>query len=227
MNKQVILIIDDEPQIRKLLVITLGSNGFNIVEAETATEGMLEAANKSPDLILLDIGLPDKSGHDVLRNLREWYTKPIIILSAQDNEEDIVSALERGANDYIAKPFRTSELLARLRSVLQKSSTKEDALIISCGDLLINLRTQTVKRQGVIVKLTELEYFLLLTMARNEGTVLTHGYLLNQVYGSSFINEVALLKVLIASLRKKIETDPNRPLLIITERGIGYRFTRF
>lgn len=224
MNNPVILIIDDEPQIRKLLVITLQSNGFKVVETETAKQGLAAAASKPPDLILLDIGLPDESGHVVLRQLREWYSNPVIILSVQDNEEDIVGALDQGANDYLVKPFRTGELLARIRSALREKSVDENSPVIEFGELHIDLGARLLKKENKIVKLTATEYSLMALMVKNAGKVLTHHYLLNQVCGPSYKNESQYLRVFIAQLRKKIETDPNRPLHIITEPRVGYRF---
>ena len=224
MNSPVILIIDDEPQIRKLLVITLQSNGFRVVETETAKQGMAMAASKPPDLILLDLGLPDENGQEVLKQLREWYANPIIILSVQDNEEDIVTALDQGANDYLVKPFRTGELLARIRSAIREKSVDENTPILEFGELFIDLSARILKRGNKIIKLTATEYSLLALLIKNEGKVLTHQYLLNQVWGPSYKNESQYLRVFIAQLRKKIEIDPNRPIHIITEPRVGYRF---
>ncbi len=224
MTNPVILIIDDESQIRKLLTITLQSNGYHVVESENAKEGMITAASRPPDLILLDLGLPDESGHEVLKHLREWYSNPIIILSVQDSEEDIVAALDNGANDYLVKPFRTGELLARIRSAIRKNSLDENSPAVECGELTIDFASRVVKKEGKIVKLTATEYSLLALMVKNEGKVLTHQYLLNQVWGPSYKSESQYLRVFVAQLRKKIETDPNRPIHIITESGVGYRF---
>jgi two-component system KDP operon response regulator KdpE len=226
MNNPAILIIDDEPQIQKLLSITLKSNGFNTVESETAKEGMVAAASHPPDLILLDLGLPDESGHEVLKHLREWYSNPIIILSVQNSEDDIVTALDHGANDYLVKPFRTGELLARIRSALRKNSIDENSPVVEYGTLMIDFGSRIIKKENRIVKLTATEYSLLALMIKNEGKVLTHQYLLNQVWGPSYKNESQYLRVFVAQLRKKIETDPNRPLHIITEPRVGYRFMR-
>ena len=223
-NKAEILIIDDEPQIRKLLDITLQSNDYRVNEASTAKEGLVTAASHPPDLILLDIGLPDESGHSVLIKLREWYNNPIIILSVQSGEEDIVKALDNGANDYLIKPFRTGELLARIRSVLRKSSSEKNSSIIHHGDLIIDLENRIVKKNENIIKLTATEYSLLVLFAKNEGRALTHQYLLREVWGPSYLNQSQYLRVFIAQLRKKIEKDSNRPLHIITESGVGYRF---
>jgi two-component system KDP operon response regulator KdpE len=224
MNNAEILIIDDEVQIRKLLDITLKSNHYKVIEAVDAKEGLLMAANHPPDLILLDIGLPDENGHDVLQKLRQWYTKPIVILSVQSSEQDIVKALDNGANDYLIKPFRTGELLARIRSALRASTTEDNNSIITCNNLQIDLSLRTVKRDRELVKLTATEYNLLTLLAKNEGKVLTHQFLLKQVWGPSYSNQSQYLRVFIAQLRKKIEPDPNRPEYIITESGVGYRF---
>lgn len=224
MNNASILIIDDEVQIRKLLTITLHSYDFQVQEAVTAKEGLTMVANHPPDLVLLDLGLPDENGHEVLRHLREWYTNPVIILSVQSSEEDIVKALDNGANDYLVKPFRTGELMARIRSALRKASLDENNPIAEFDDLTIDFAARTIKKNNVPVKLTATEYSLLALMAKNEGKVLTHQYLLNQVWGPSYRNESQYLRVFVAQLRKKIESDPNRPTHIITESGVGYRF---
>jgi two-component system, OmpR family, KDP operon response regulator KdpE len=224
MNSASILIIDDEVQIRKLLTITLESQNYHVQVASNAKEGLTLVANHPPDLVLLDLGLPDESGHEVLRHLREWYTKPIIILSVQSTEEDIVKALDNGANDYLIKPFRTGELMARIRSAIRKASMDENNPIGQFDDLSIDYANRIVKKDSVVIKLTATEYTLLALMAKNEGKVLTHQYLLKQVWGPSYSNESQYLRVFVAQLRKKIETDPNRPAHIITESRVGYRF---
>ncbi|HEV8283609.1 MAG TPA: response regulator [Chitinophagaceae bacterium] len=224
MNKAEILIIDDEPQIRKLLEITLQSNGYLFKSAVSAKEGLIMAANHPPELILLDLGLPDGSGHQVLQKLRLWFTNPIIILSVQKNEEDIIRALDNGANDYLSKPFRTGELLARIRSALRDSITEEGDTILNFQDLQIDLSARTVKKNNQFVKLTSTEYNLLSLLVRNEGKVLTHQYLLRAIWGPGYINQSQYLRVFIAQIRKKIEDDPNRPEYLLTESGVGYRF---
>ncbi|MEQ1732583.1 MAG: response regulator [Bacteroidia bacterium] len=224
MNNVTVLIIDDEAAIRKLLTITLESNEYKVSEAKTAKEGLVAAANHPPHAILLDLGLPDESGHSVLIKLRQWYTNPIIILSAQSTEEDIVKALDNGANDYLVKPFRTGELLARLRSVIRTNTADEANPIITCNDLQLNLATRTVTKNNVAVKLTATEYNLLALLIKNEGRVLTHHYVLKQIWGPSYLSQSQYLRVFIAQLRKKIEVDANKPLHIITESGVGYRF---
>ena len=224
MAKTEVLIIDDEAQIRKLLDISLGSNGYTVQQASTAREGMVMAANHPPDLVILDLGLPDEDGHTVLQKLREWFTNPILILSVQNSEADIIKALDNGANDYLSKPFRTGELLARMRSALRSSATEESKPVVICEDMEIDLVERTVKKMNELVKLTATEYNLLALFVRNEGKVLTHQYLLRDVWGPGYINQTQYLRVFIAQLRKKIETDPNRPQLIRTESGVGYRF---
>lgn len=224
MTKAEILIIDDEVQIRKLLQITLQSNDYAVKEAFTAKDGCIMAANHPPDLIILDLGLPDDNGHNVLKQLREWYTNPVIILSVQSSEADIIKALDNGANDYLVKPFRTGELLARIRSSLRSNLIEESTPIIKCNGLSMDLAARSVKKNNDQVKLTSTEYNLLSLFARNEGKVLTHHYLLREIWGPGYINQSQYLRVFIAQLRKKIENDPNRPQYIITEAGIGYRF---
>jgi two-component system, OmpR family, KDP operon response regulator KdpE len=224
MNKAEILIIDDEEQIRKTLEITLRTNNYNVNEAATGNAGLIMASNHPPDLILLDLGLPDKDGMLVLEELRQWHTGPVIILSVQNSEEVIIKALDKGANDYLSKPFRTGELLARIRSALRTTVAEENEPVISSGDLEIDLMTRTVKKNGELVKLTNTEYTLLALFARNEGKVLTHQYLLRAVWGPGFISQTQYLRVFIANIRKKIESDPNRPQHLQTESGVGYRF---
>ncbi len=224
MNKAEILIIDDEEQIRKTLEITLKTNNYNVTQAATANEGLIMASNHPPDLILLDLGLPDKDGIMVLQELRLWHTGPIIILSVQNSEEVIISALDKGANDYLTKPFRTGELLARIRSALRSTAPEESEPIIDTEELQIDLQARTVKKKGELVKLTNTEYNLLALFARNDGKVLTHQYLLRVVWGPGFISQSQYLRVFIAQIRKKIEDDPNRPQYLLTESGVGYRF---
>ncbi|RYF89897.1 MAG: response regulator, partial [Chitinophagaceae bacterium] len=217
MNKTEILIIDDEDQIRKLLDITLHSNNYAVKQAVSARDGLIMASNHPPDLILLDIGLPDKSGIVLLEELREWFTNPVIILSVQNSEDVIIQALDKGANDYLTKPFRTGELLARIRSALRNPVTEETEPVINTEDLQINLSLRTVMVRGEKVKLTGTEYNLLALFAGNEGKVLTHVFLLRAVWGPGFINQSQYLRVFIAQIRKKIEKDPNRPMYLLTE----------
>lgn len=224
MNKAEILIIDDEAPIRKLLEITLESNDYKVWLAETGKEGMLMAVNHPPELILLDIGLPDKSGHEILKELRTWYTKAIIVLSVQSSEEDIVKALDNGATDYLTKPFRTAELMARIRSVIRRNQLQNDNSILTCDDLQIDFGARVVKRNEVLLKLTSTEFNLLALFMKNEGRVLTHQFILKEIWGVGYQSETQYLRVFVATLRKKIEINPNQPIHIITESGVGYRF---
>jgi two-component system KDP operon response regulator KdpE len=224
MNKPEIFVIDDEAEMLRLLEITLESNGYKVETAVRAKEGLIMASNHPPDLILLDLGLPDESGHVVLQKLREWYTKPILILSVQDNESDIVKALDNGADDYLVKPFRTGELLARIRSALRGKSSDQKEQQLRFKNLLIDQELRVVKTDNEPVKLTATEYNLLSLLINNEGKVLTHHFLLQHVWGPGFQNQTQYLRVFIAQLRKKIEEDPNNPSHIITESGVGYRF---
>ncbi len=224
MNKAEILVIDDEPQIRKLLEINLESNGYRVIQAATGKNGIIMAANHPPDLILLDLGLPDKSGHEVLKELRIWYNNAIIILSVLNSEEDIVTALDNGANDYLTKPFRTAELLARIRSGIRRNQGQASDMVIEIGDLQIDFSARSIRKNGEYIKLTSTEFKLLTILSKNEGCVLTHQYLLKEVWGLSYQSESQYLRVFIGTLRKKIENNPNRPKHIITETGIGYRF---
>lgn len=219
-----VLIIDDEPQIRKLLDISLVSNGYSVIKASNAQQGLDAAAAHTPDIIILDLGLPDEDGHSVLKSLRTWFTNPIIILSVQDSESEIIHALDSGANDYMCKPFRTGELLARIRSALRTTQLDESATIYNSDNFNVNFHLRVVKKNNEVVKLTTTEFALLSVLIRNEGKVLTHKYLLREIWGPGYINQSQYLRVFIAQLRKKIENDPNRPSMIITDSGVGYRF---
>jgi two-component system KDP operon response regulator KdpE len=219
-----ILIIDDEVQIRRLLEITLSSHGYKITEATSGKEGLIAAATNHPELIILDLGLPDTDGIEILKKLREWYQKPIIILSVRSSEEDIVNSLDNGANDYLTKPFRTGELLARIRAALRQSHGEEDNPVLVFGTLTIDLVKHTVSRNNRILKLTSTEFALLALLARNSGRVMTHQSILKEIWGFGYIGQTQYLRVFVAQLRKKIEEDPARPKLLVTESGIGYRF---
>ncbi len=224
MNKPVILVVEDEVQLQKILTITLESNDYKVLIANSGKEAINLAASYTPDLVILDIGLPDMSGHEVLKRIREWYDRGIIILSALTNENDIVSALDHGANDYISKPFRTSELLARIRAVLRKNQITELTKEYSFGKITISFTDRTVKKEGVVVKLTATEYNLLHLFVINQGKVLTHRYILKEVWGVGQQLETQYLRVFVGNLRKKLEDQPNHPEHILTESGVGYRF---
>ncbi len=224
MNRPEILIIDDEPQIRKLLQINLEANGYKVDYAVNGKDGLVRAANHPPDLILLDIGLPDQSGQEVLKELRSWFGKSIIMLSVQNGETDIVQALDNGASDYLTKPFRAGELLARIRSSLKLHETKENLGLIVCDDLVIDLVARSLTKNGTLIKLTSTEYNMIALFAKNAGRVLTHQYILKEIWGTSFQAETQYLRVFVGALRKKLEDHPTQPVHILTESGVGYRF---
>jgi two-component system, OmpR family, KDP operon response regulator KdpE len=219
-----ILIIDDEVQIRRLLEITLSSNGYKIIEAAKGKDGLVAAATHNPALVILDLGLPDTDGFEILKKLREWYLKPIIILSVRNSEEDIIKALDNGANDYLTKPFRTGELLARIRVAFRQVQDISERSILEFGSLSIDLAKHIVRKHDEMVKLTSTEFSLLALLAKNEGRVLTHQYILKEVWGMGYLEQTQYLRVFIAQLRKKLEDDPAKPRLLNTESGIGYRF---
>lgn len=207
-----------------MLEITLEGNDYKVWQAETAREGMIMAVNHPPELILLDIGLPDKSGQDILKELRIWYNKAIIMLSVVNDEESIVRALDNGATDYLAKPFRTAELLARIRSAIRRNQTESSSCIFAYDDLEIDLVGRLVKRNNEPIKLTSTEFNLLALFVKNEGRVLTHRFILKEIWGIGSQTETQYLRVFVGALRKKIEITPNQPKHIITESGVGYRF---
>ena len=217
--QETILIIDDEVQIRRLLEITLSANNYKISEASTAKEGLSLAASLQPSLILLDLGLPDLDGNEILKKLREWYQKPIIILSVRNSEDDIIQALDSGANDYLTKPFRTGELLARIRVAIKQSQSLPDNPILECGSLMIDLGNHTVRKNNLLLKLTSTEFSLLALLAKNEGRVLTHQFILREVWGMGYIEQTQYLRVFIAQLRKKVEDNPSRPKILNTDQG--------
>jgi two-component system KDP operon response regulator KdpE len=221
---ETILIIDDEVQIRRLLEITLASNDYKIFEASTGKDGLIAAATHHPDLVVLDLGLPDIDGIGLLKKLSEWYQKPIIILSVRNSEEDIILALDNGANDYLIKPFRTGELLARIRVAIRQSQNIMDKPLLQFGALTIDLANHIVRKNNELLKLTSTEFSLLALLAKNEGRVLTHQYILKEVWGMGYIDQTQYLRVFIAQLRKKVEDEPAKPKLLNTESGIGYRF---
>ncbi len=223
-DDRTILIIDDEVQIRRLLEISLSTYGFNTIFAASGREGLVAAATHSPSLVILDLGLPDMDGMKLLLTLMEWYTKPVIVLSVRSSEDDIINALDGGANDYLTKPFRSGELVARIRAAIRLSEEKQDTPVLEFGTLSIDLLNHVVRRNGEIVKLTTTEYSLLTLLARNSGRVLTHQFILKEIWGYGYLEQTQYLRVFIAQLRKKIEENPSNPTLLITESGIGYRF---
>lgn len=217
------LVIDDEPQIRRLLTLTLGSNGYRVDCAERGHEGLVLAAQQPPALVLLDLGLPDIPGIEVLRRLREWSATPVIILTAMDAEAEKIVALDSGADDYVTKPFNTGELLARLRVALRRSTPSSELPVIRSGAVVVDLATRRVTLQGREVTLTATEYSLLRLFLLNPGKVLTHRYILREVWGTAAETKTHYLRVYIARLREKLEANPKLPPLFRTESGVGYR----
>jgi len=224
MEPRTVLIIDDESSFRSLLRLTLQLENYTVLEASTGAQGIKIAGSSIPSLILLDIGLPDVSGHEVLVRLREWYSRPIIILSAQSRSDDIVKALDNGANDYLLKPFQPDELAARIRASIRLSNTSFNQPNVRYGNITIDFIGRIVRKNEVVVKLTTTEYALLVLFAKNESKVLTHQYLLNHAWGPENQNDVQYVRVFVGNLRKKLEDDPNDPKHILTESGVGYRF---
>lgn len=225
-NNHHILIIEDELPIRRFLKASLSDEGYRISEATSANEGLRGASSQPPDMIILDLGLPDMDGQEVLQRLREWCSAPIIVLSARDQEQQKIAALDHGADDYVTKPFSVGELLARIRTAMRHSlRSGSESTVFATGDLKVDLSARMVYRKGEEVHLTPLEYKLLVTMIRHVGKVLTHRFLLREVWGPQDSQENHYLRVFVASLRRKLEADPTRPRHILTEQGVGYRFT--
>ncbi len=225
MSSLTLLLIDDEPQVRRFLRSSLGSTDYKLLEAGTGAEGLAAAAAHNPDVILLDLGLPDLDGVEVTRRLREWTTTPIIILSARGLEPDKVAALDAGADDYLTKPFGLPELLARIRVAgrhAEQLGDKKDA-VFTIGELRIDFVSRVVTLGGAEVRLTPIEYRLLTTLARKKGRVLTYQQLLKEVWGPRYATQKQYLHVYMGHLRSKLELDPTRPRFLVTEPGVGYR----
>ncbi|MBZ4687871.1 MAG: two-component system, OmpR family, operon response regulator KdpE [Clostridia bacterium] len=218
-----VLVIDDESQIRKMLKVALKAHGYEIEEASLGQEGLEKAAVFHPDLIILDLGLPDVDGFQVINRLREWSQVPVIILSVKEQEEDKIKALDAGADDYVTKPFSMGELLARVRVALRHAAKTEDEPVLTIGELTIDLAHRLVTVGGQPIKLTPTEYDILKNLALHAGRVLTHQQLLRSIWGKEYQEENHYLRVYIGQLRRKIEPDPTQPTYIITEPGVGYR----
>jgi two-component system, OmpR family, KDP operon response regulator KdpE len=224
LGDHLILIIEDEPPIRRFLRAALSNEGYRLNEAASGQEGLRVAASQPPDVVILDLGLPDIDGQEVLRQLREWFTAPIIILSARDQEVQKVKALDNGADDYVTKPFGIGELLARIRTAIRHAyRVGPESSTVLLGDLRVDLAGHRVFRRDEEIHLTPLEFKLLATLCRHAGKVLTHRFLLREVWGPQDSQENHYLRVFVASLRRKLEDDPTRPRHILTEQGIGYR----
>ena len=218
-----ILIIDDEAQIRRMLRLSLDAHGYQVREATTSQEGLQQAAMAMPDLIILDLNLPDRGGLDTLKDIREWSRTPVIVLSVKNSEQDKIELLDSGADDYLTKPFSMGELLARIRTALRHSVPETSGGIITAGDIAVDFVRRTVTRNGEEIKLTPTEYSIIKVLAGNAGKVLTHNQIMDELWGPDTHADPSYLRVYILQLRKKIEKDPARPEIIVTEPGVGYR----
>ena len=226
-ERPVVLVIEDEPQIRKFLRASLDAQGFSVELAESGGQGLVMAANRRPEAIVLDLGLPDLDGVEVIRRLREWSRVPIIVLSARAQEDDKIHALDAGADDYVVKPFAVGELLARLRVALRHAATADGTgapASIEAGELKIDLGARRISVSGKEVHLTPTEYRLLAELARHAGKVLTQRYLLKEVWGPGYVERPHYLRIYMANLRRKLEADRAQPRRLLTETGVGYRF---
>ena len=222
-----VLVIDDEPQIRRLLRVTLEANGYEVHDAANGKDGIAQAAQCRPELILLDLGLPDLDGVEVLKRIREWSRVPVIILSVRDRENDKIAALDAGADDFVTKPFSSGELLARLRTTLRRSQPQAAEAIFRAGKIEVDVSARIVSKNGAEVKLTPTEYALLRLLVVHAGKVLTHRQLLMEVWGPNAVEQTQYLRVHIAHLREKLEDNAAQPKLIITEPAVGYRAIGF
>jgi two-component system KDP operon response regulator KdpE len=224
-NSATIILVEDEAQIRRFLRTTLASEGYQVIEAETGKQGLAEAATRKPDLIILDLGLPDMDGVEVVRGIRTWSSVPVIILSARSQEIDKISALDAGADDYLVKPFGVGELLARIRVALRHFSTAngEEEGIFSVDELKVDMIHRKVTVSGTEVHLTPIEYRLLTVLVKHAGKVLTHQLLLKEVWGPNYVERAHYLRIYMGTLRHKLEKDPARPRFLLTEVGVGYR----
>jgi two-component system, OmpR family, KDP operon response regulator KdpE len=224
MANERLLIVDDEPAVRKFLKVTLTAQGYSVTEAANGQEALDKAQNTKPRVIILDIGLPDISGVEVTKLLRQWTDIPIIILSVRNSESDKIAALDAGADDYLTKPFGVGELLARLRAALRRTPEQPGSPVVIIGDLKMDLTSRKTTVSGREIQLTPTEYELLHVLIRYAGKVMTHRHLLQEVWGPEYGDELHMLHVNISNLRRKIEPEPNHPRYIITEPGVGYRF---
>ena len=218
-----VLIVDDELQIRRFLRVSLEANGYSVHETDAGHDAIVKMAQLRPDLVILDMGLPDMDGLEVLRRIREWTKTPVIILSVRDNDRDKIAALDAGADDYLTKPFSTEELLARMRVAQRHAQPQEQEAIFTAGNVQVDFARRIVTRNGEPVKLTPTEYALLRLLIQHAGRVLTHRQILKEVWGPEYVDELHYLRVYFAQLRQKLEDDPTLPKLILTEPGVGYR----
>jgi two-component system KDP operon response regulator KdpE len=223
----IVVLIEDEPQMRRFLRAVLPSQGIELFEADTGQRGLIEVGLRRPDVVVLDLGLPDIGGVEVVRRLREWSDVPVIILSARSEEADKVAALDAGADDYLTKPFGVGELLARLRVAMRRAARASDgSQLLTAGPIKVDLNARRVEVSGEVVHLTPLEYRLLSMLVRHAGKVLTHRHLLKEIWGPSHVEDAHYLRIYMAQLRRKLEDDPAQPRYLITEPGVGYRFAQ-
>jgi two-component system, OmpR family, KDP operon response regulator KdpE len=218
-----VLIIDDERAIRRFLRTVLQAHGYGVLEAERGQDGLAAVAQQRPDLVILDLGLPDIDGIEVTRRLREWSEIPIIILSVRDQESEKIAALDAGADDYLTKPFGAGELMARLRAALRRMAQPASEAVFTCGDLVVDLQRRRVTMRGDEIQLTPTEYDLLRVLVGHAGLVMTHTQLLRRVWGAGYEGQLHLLRVNVSNLRQKLEPDSTRPQYVLTEPGVGYR----
>lgn len=220
----VVLVVEDEAQMRTFVRIALESNGYQMLEAPTAAEGIRQARAYSPDVVLLDLGLPDADGSQVTRRIREYSSVPILVISARGNEQSKVEALDDGADDYLTKPFGAAELMARIRVALRKTASRDAPAVVRIGeDIVVDLTRRSVTLRGDEVHLTPIEFKLLAVLVRHAGNVQTHHQLLDEVWGPGHENQMQYLRVYMTQLRHKLEREPARPRYLVTETGIGYR----
>lgn len=222
-GEPVILVIDDEIQIRRFLRVSLEANGFRVHESASGQDGLVQLTMLKPDIVILDLGLPDMDGLDVLRRMREWSHTPVIVLSVRDADEDKIALLDAGADDYLTKPFSMGELLARLRMAQRHALPTQEAPVFHCDALSVDLANRSVMLNGEPVKLSATEYALLRTFVQHAGKVLTHRQLLREVWGPQYETETQYLRVYMTMLRRKLEADPSNPKWFVTEPGVGYR----
>jgi two-component system, OmpR family, KDP operon response regulator KdpE len=221
----IILVVDDEIQIRRFVRISLEANGYRVYEVASGEEAILKVAQVRPDLVILDIGLPDIDGFEVLRRLREWTAIPVIMLSVRDSDRDKIAALDMGADDYLVKPFSMEELMARIRVAQRHAQPQQDEPVFASGEIQVDFARRLVTLRGEMVKLTPTEYALLRLMIQHAGKVLTHQQILKAVWGPEYVHETHYLRVYFAQLRQKLEADPTRPRFLLTEPGVGYRLS--
>ena len=225
-NAPTALLVEDEPQIRRFVRTAMETEGWHVVETDTLKQGLIDAGTRKPDLVILDLGLPDGNGIDFIRGFRGWSSVPVIVLSARVNETDKIAALDAGADDYLTKPFGVGELLARVRAMKRRQAARAggEGAVFRFDDVEVDQANRIVRKAGAVQHLTPIEYRLLTVLIANAGKVLTHRHLLREVWGPSFVESSHYVRVYVAHLRQKLEADPTQPRHILTETGVGYRF---